>query len=120
VDYLGDFQCPQCLGFCLSASGWCAPCEAWTGLCGAGRSLENKSPPPYRGWKLWRWLLLPRSWMTPCPLAGAVGWELMQLDGSQQRMLLCEGHDDDLCRAVQPWIRNIRHPERQPKAAVRR
>jgi hypothetical protein len=71
--------------------GFCARCQDFTGMCGAGRKIICPD------------MMTITSWHTPCTNPGAVRWQISQ--GMGLRMtLLCPDHDAELRTGRASWI----------------
>jgi hypothetical protein len=102
----GRWTCPDC-GLAshdpVSARlGFCARCNDFTGMCGAGRKIVCPD------------MMSVTSWHTPCTNLGAATWQITF--GAIARVaMLCPEHDDQLRAGNAGWIRSAvpmaeRHP----------
>jgi hypothetical protein len=89
--------CPDC-GLTLSDDvaarlGFCARCQDFTGMCGAGRKILCPD------------MMTMTTWHTPCVSLGAVAWVITQ--GQTKRVtMLCGSHDAEVRAGRLPWITN--------------
>jgi hypothetical protein len=91
----GRWACPDCglstqdpVAFRL---GFCARCDEFTGMCGAGRKIICPD------------MMTMTTWHTPCTNLGAVAWQLSQGLGPRVT-LLCPEHDAELLAGRTSWL----------------
>lgn len=91
----GGLSCPEC-GLriddpTLARLGFCPMCEAFTGMCAAGRKLVCPD------------VMTVTSWHTACTSIGTVSWEVTR-EGRTFVTRLCGDHDAELRAGHMPWI----------------
>jgi hypothetical protein len=72
--------------------GFCARCQDFTGMCGAGRKVICPD------------MMTMTSWHAPCTNLGVVPWQISQGMGLRSTML-CPDHDAELRAGHASWIR---------------
>jgi hypothetical protein len=74
-----------------SRLGFCARCQDFTGMCGAGRKIICPD------------MMTMTSWHTPCTNLGAAAWQI-SLGAGPRVTLLCPEHDAELRMGLTSWI----------------
>jgi hypothetical protein len=91
----GRWACPDCRLSTqdpeASRLGFCARCQDFTGMCGAGRKIICPD------------MMTMTTWHTPCTNLGAVAWQLSQGWGPRIT-LLCPEHDAELRAGRTSWL----------------
>jgi hypothetical protein len=107
---VGFSRCPEC-GLrihdpTLARLGFCSVCEAFTGMCAAGRKIICPD------------VMTVTSWHTACTNLGTVSWEITQ-EGRTFAARLCSEHDAQVREGKMPWIAAAAPLTRAPAPLVR-